>query len=243
MSVNALFHPKRNQARQKLATLPGSRFRELATDVFGEIGRRHNLSKVGRQQEEEELAAEEDELKTAVAAPTIELPNLGEYHPSKTPGNTGTQQPQSSAAPLSAVNFAHLDSLMADLGSMFDNQQNGQMRQIESNTQSRRPSNNNILQPVPEQKEPIRQQRPSIDTSTKLSKSNTNNNELESAKSQLVLLKQKNKDLEEQVSIQIKVSLLFLLLMRDADKFIRRHRRKIAPSPICKPPSKGCRVI
>ena len=34
------FHPKRNQARQKLATLPAARFRDLATDVFYELERR-----------------------------------------------------------------------------------------------------------------------------------------------------------------------------------------------------------
>lgn len=34
------FHPKRNQARQKLSTLPTDRFRQLATDVFYELERR-----------------------------------------------------------------------------------------------------------------------------------------------------------------------------------------------------------
>ena len=34
------FHPKRNQARQKLSTLPTLRFRDLATDVFFELERR-----------------------------------------------------------------------------------------------------------------------------------------------------------------------------------------------------------
>lgn len=34
------FHPKRNQARQKLSTLPPPRFRALATDVFFELERR-----------------------------------------------------------------------------------------------------------------------------------------------------------------------------------------------------------
>ena len=34
------FHPKRNQARQKLSTLPPVRFRVLATDVFYELERR-----------------------------------------------------------------------------------------------------------------------------------------------------------------------------------------------------------
>ncbi|KAI9757792.1 MAG: component of the polarisome [Chaenotheca gracillima] len=35
------FHPKRNQARQKLSSLPPPRFRELSTDVFFELERRY----------------------------------------------------------------------------------------------------------------------------------------------------------------------------------------------------------
>lgn len=35
------YHPKRNQARQKLATLPRSRFKDLASDVFFELERRY----------------------------------------------------------------------------------------------------------------------------------------------------------------------------------------------------------
>jgi hypothetical protein len=35
------FHPKRNQARQKLSTLAPKKFRELATDVLYELERRH----------------------------------------------------------------------------------------------------------------------------------------------------------------------------------------------------------
>lgn len=34
------FHPKRNQARQKLSTLPTERFKELAADIFSELRRR-----------------------------------------------------------------------------------------------------------------------------------------------------------------------------------------------------------
>ncbi|GAA99087.1 uncharacterized protein L969DRAFT_94269 [Mixia osmundae IAM 14324] len=40
LPVKPDFHPKRNQARQKLATLPNSRFRDLGGDVFHELGRR-----------------------------------------------------------------------------------------------------------------------------------------------------------------------------------------------------------
>lgn len=35
------FHPKRNQARQKLSTLPKNRFRDLASDVYFELERRY----------------------------------------------------------------------------------------------------------------------------------------------------------------------------------------------------------
>ena len=35
------FHPKRNQARQKLATLPTGRFKDLSSDVHFELGRRY----------------------------------------------------------------------------------------------------------------------------------------------------------------------------------------------------------
>ncbi|KAH9910663.1 uncharacterized protein BXZ73DRAFT_108666 [Epithele typhae] len=35
------FHPKRNQARQKLATLPNGRFKDLSSDVYYELARRY----------------------------------------------------------------------------------------------------------------------------------------------------------------------------------------------------------
>ncbi|KAE8226084.1 hypothetical protein CF319_g1277 [Tilletia indica] len=40
LEVRPEFHPKRNQARQKLATLPKTRFKDLASDVFFELERR-----------------------------------------------------------------------------------------------------------------------------------------------------------------------------------------------------------
>lgn len=41
LPVRPEFHPKRNQARQKLATLPTQRFRDLASDVYFELDRRY----------------------------------------------------------------------------------------------------------------------------------------------------------------------------------------------------------
>jgi hypothetical protein len=40
LPVREDFHPKRNQARQKLATLPKNRFKDLGSDVFYELRRR-----------------------------------------------------------------------------------------------------------------------------------------------------------------------------------------------------------
>jgi hypothetical protein len=34
------FHPKRNQARQKLSTLPGHRLQDLSGDIYFELARR-----------------------------------------------------------------------------------------------------------------------------------------------------------------------------------------------------------
>jgi len=41
LPVREDFHPKRNQARQKLATLPTSRFEDLSSDVYFELSRRY----------------------------------------------------------------------------------------------------------------------------------------------------------------------------------------------------------
>lgn len=41
LPVREEFHPKRNQARQKLATLPTSRFEDLSSDVYFELSRRY----------------------------------------------------------------------------------------------------------------------------------------------------------------------------------------------------------
>lgn len=39
LAVRDEFHPKRNQARQKLATLPQNRFKDLASDVYVQLER------------------------------------------------------------------------------------------------------------------------------------------------------------------------------------------------------------
>ncbi|KAK4686209.1 protein SPA2, partial [Tremellales sp. Uapishka_1] len=53
------FHPKRNQARQKLATLPKNRFKDLASDVFYELRRRYPEFEENEVQEVEESVYDE----------------------------------------------------------------------------------------------------------------------------------------------------------------------------------------
>ncbi|KAG8752017.1 component of the polarisome, partial [Ceratobasidium sp. 423] len=62
------FHPKRNQARQKLATLPAIRFKDLSSDVFYELGRRYPEFK-----EPETLPDVPDTPASEYDAPTPEL--------------------------------------------------------------------------------------------------------------------------------------------------------------------------
>jgi Spa2 homology domain (SHD) of GIT len=61
------FHPKRNQARQKLATLPPGRFKELASDVLYEIERRYPVS-VEAANNNQYLSTEENMQRTTSAS-------------------------------------------------------------------------------------------------------------------------------------------------------------------------------
>jgi hypothetical protein len=61
------FHPKRNQARQKLATLPPGRFKELASDVLYEIERRYPVS-VESVNNNQYLSTEENMQRTTSAS-------------------------------------------------------------------------------------------------------------------------------------------------------------------------------
>lgn len=58
LAVNPLYHQKRNQARQKLATLPTNRFRDLASDVYFEIKRRFPEMNAEVDPDQEALRAE-----------------------------------------------------------------------------------------------------------------------------------------------------------------------------------------
>jgi predicted nuclease with TOPRIM domain len=80
------FHPKRNQARQKLSTLPLERFRQLATDVFYELERRFPRFTAG------------DMPRSASPAASIasRVSNRGPPSRSGTPNSMGSRPPPGS---------------------------------------------------------------------------------------------------------------------------------------------------
>ncbi|RKF59052.1 SpaA/cell polarity protein [Erysiphe neolycopersici] len=98
------FHPKRNQARQKLSTLPPPRFRDLATDVFLELERRFPRF------------SSEDALKTVKPVSTggvpsrIDLPSSGNRlrRPSETNSATFSVRSNSRSGPMIYNNDALL---------------------------------------------------------------------------------------------------------------------------------------
>jgi hypothetical protein len=75
LQVQPQFHPKRNQARQKLATLGHNRFKDLASDVYHELSRRYG----GRINEErafsdESIATKDIAAEKAATMMTAEKP-------------------------------------------------------------------------------------------------------------------------------------------------------------------------
>ncbi|KAH0562286.1 hypothetical protein GP486_003017 [Trichoglossum hirsutum] len=81
------FHPKRNQARKKLSTLPGPRFRDLATDVFYELERRVPKFAAGDLDRNGSPAPTQRSIPSRTGTPTgAPLPRIGE--PSR-PGSRG----------------------------------------------------------------------------------------------------------------------------------------------------------
>ncbi|CAG8571685.1 17_t:CDS:10 [Ambispora gerdemannii] len=164
------FHPKRNQARQKLSTLPKNRFKDLASDVYYELDRRFpelkELNELNFQHNEKipipanladgvtfqapksnTIVPEKGILKEEIIAYTIKKPT--KYASPQSP-KSRTQSQASSISDFGrryiqsvssegsnkdrsrdtvnsqksnkneGLNTASLDSLMADIGNMFD---------------------------------------------------------------------------------------------------------------------------
>ncbi|GAA5993547.1 hypothetical protein JCM11641_002865 [Rhodosporidiobolus odoratus] len=86
LPVRAEFHPKRNQARQKLATLALSRFRDLASDVYFELDRRYP-----------EFSEEDDNPNgQGYSSPTATTPTSQQQSPARNeslPGSNGVVSP------------------------------------------------------------------------------------------------------------------------------------------------------
>ncbi|KAJ1019510.1 hypothetical protein NDA18_005991 [Ustilago nuda] len=83
LAVRDEFHPKRNQARQKLATLPKNRFKDLASDVFFELERRFpELKQEFRPQAIARDKAREQQMRDEAEAVLQRKDSIGQPQPS-----------------------------------------------------------------------------------------------------------------------------------------------------------------
>lgn len=112
LAVREEFHPKRNQARQKLATLPRTRFKDLSSDVFFELERRFpelrdefrpEVSERERR-EEEEAAQKQRQRQNSILSARDEDISSHTAHPSdgdriNGPTNSLDQEQASDLAP------------------------------------------------------------------------------------------------------------------------------------------------
>lgn len=76
LPVKQEFHPKRNQARQKLASLTKNRFKDLASDVYHELQRR-NPDFLSNKEAGQEVGSPPSFLTVKQAVLTILLPQPG----------------------------------------------------------------------------------------------------------------------------------------------------------------------
>ncbi|GAA5821817.1 hypothetical protein JCM10212_003230 [Sporobolomyces blumeae] len=105
LAVRPDFHPKRNQARQKLATLPLQRFRDLASDVYFELDRRYpefgqddQFNDANAPHRSDSLSSMQNRNKAPSPTPP---PNLNAQRRAPTPNgnNTGPRSPIERNAP------------------------------------------------------------------------------------------------------------------------------------------------
>ncbi|GAA5850267.1 hypothetical protein JCM8547_001069 [Rhodosporidiobolus lusitaniae] len=94
LPVRSDFHPKRNQARQKLATLPLLRFRDLASDVYYELDRRYP-----------EFAEEDDNADgKPYSPPAAGTPTTSQFNGVSSPSQQSQQLPHSRTGSLASQN-------------------------------------------------------------------------------------------------------------------------------------------
>ncbi|KAF9912665.1 component of the polarisome [Lobosporangium transversale] len=132
LAVRDDFHPKRNQARQKLATLPQNRFKDLASDVYVQLERQFpTLLEMFplKALEEKEYLLQQSQQERESNAPAVQqssvVPNVATFtiqdssNVEEDDSYYRSPRQQSPSTPMAlegSVNFASLDSLMADIG-------------------------------------------------------------------------------------------------------------------------------
>ncbi|ODN76142.1 hypothetical protein L202_06067 [Cryptococcus amylolentus CBS 6039] len=139
LPVREDFHPKRNQARQKLATLPSNRFKDLASDVFYELKRRFP-----------EFEREQGQLQQYEEPPAPgPRPSMSQSHSQQSLSYSSQRGIAETPPPTLIARNASSNSLSNSL-----HQRQGS-RQMSASTHRSRPSNdrNNPREPEPEPEE------------------------------------------------------------------------------------------
>ncbi|KAF9994871.1 component of the polarisome [Entomortierella chlamydospora] len=161
LAVRDDFHPKRNQARQKLATLPQNRFKDLASDVYVQLERQFpsliEMFPLQALEEAEYLAQQspqsqtQPEPTTPVVQQSSVVPNVATFTIQDSSNNDEDdayyRSPVQPAPPTPSalegnVNFASLDSLMADLGNIVSKDGTDPLKGISANSNNNNNSNN-----------------------------------------------------------------------------------------------------
>ncbi|KAF9109555.1 component of the polarisome [Mortierella sp. AM989] len=170
LAVRDEFHPKRNQARQKLATLPPNRFKDLASDVYVQLERQFPTlmdmfplqaleeAEYLSQQPPQSQPQQDRESATPVVQQSSVVPNVATFtiqDNSNAEEEDGyfrspvQQSPPTPSALEGNVNFASLDSLMADLGNIVSNDGSGPSRGPAGNSPGNKGSDSNDVIRLP----------------------------------------------------------------------------------------------
>ncbi|KAG0370049.1 hypothetical protein BC939DRAFT_439854 [Gamsiella multidivaricata] len=173
LAVRDEFHPKRNQARQKLATLPQNRFKDLASDVYVQLERqfpsllemyplqaleeKEYLSQPSQASQSQQQDRQDREPATPAVHQSSVVPNVATFTIQDGSSNeeeeayyrSPGQQPPTPSALDGNVNFASLDSLMADLGNIVKKDDSNPTKVSNSNASNNKGSSSNDVLRLP----------------------------------------------------------------------------------------------
>jgi hypothetical protein len=139
LPVRPEFHPKRNQARQKLATLSISKFKDLSTDVLYELERRFpetgNIVSPSRSENfsaRDDASYKSDSINQSSAASPERKPPAPAGNSKFQNYNESTNNSNGIIANIDDADIRSLDNLMDDLGQILKSKKGSKSRDLNS---------------------------------------------------------------------------------------------------------------